>query len=108
LSDDKERLLEVLEKVDKFYVYLAGIRENNILIVSSCEVPNEIEVKGQKYSIIHYTPEEYLSQVVEKEEEIFRNYKIYYFVKSYMRKILDMLACAEVERMSINMNDLDL
>ncbi|MEM0305287.1 MAG: hypothetical protein QW685_09805 [Saccharolobus sp.] len=41
-----------------------------------------------------------MNQVIEKEEELFRKYKIYYFVKTYIRKILDMLACAEVERMS--------
>lgn len=100
MSDEKELLLEALDKIDKFYVYLAGIRDNTLLIVAKCEVPNEIEIRGKKFTVIHYTPDDYLNQVIEKEEELFRKYKIYYFVKSYMRKILDMLACAEVERMS--------
>ncbi|WP_338602000.1 hypothetical protein V6M85_01285 [Sulfolobus tengchongensis] len=106
MSDDKELLLKVLEKVDKFYVYLAGISGNEILLVTTLSVPNEIEVNGQRFKIVSYLPEDYLNQVVEREEEIFRRYKVYYFVKAYMRKILDTLASAEAERMSINFDNL--
>ncbi|AKA75109.1 hypothetical protein SULI_10640 [Saccharolobus solfataricus] len=105
MLDDKEILLSALDKVDKFYVYLAGINSSEILLVTTLNVPNEIEVEGKKFKVVKYHPEDYLSQVVEKEDEIFRKYKIYYFVKAYMRKILDTLSSAEVERMSLDLKD---
>ncbi|GEM_PF-461391 len=105
LLDDKEIVLSALEKVDKFYVYLAGINNNEILLVTTLNVPNEVEIEGKKFKVVTYQPDDYLNQVVEKEYEIFRKYKIYYFVKAYMRKILDTLSSAEVERMSIDIKD---
>ncbi|QGA69291.1 hypothetical protein [Sulfolobus sp. E11-6] len=105
MLDDKEIVLTALEKVDKFHVYLAGIDGSEILLVTTLNVPNELEIEGMKFKIIKYDPEDYLNQVVEKEYEIFRKFKIYYFVKVYMRKILDMLSSAEVERMSVDLKD---
>ncbi len=107
LPDDKDTLLKALDKFDRFHIYLAGIRENCLLLVSDVELPKEIEVDGQIFTILHYKPEDYLQEVIKKEEELFRQYKVYYFVKSYMRRILDTLAYAEVERMSLDNDTFD-
>jgi len=97
--DEKEIVLKALDKIDKWYVMLAGIRENTLLIVSKKVPPNSINVDGIEYSVKYYEPEEYLRVITYNEDE-FRSYKIYYFVKVYMRKVLDILSSLEVQRMS--------
>ena len=105
MMEEKEVVLKALEKVDKWYVQLAGIKGDELLIVSQKEVPKEIEVEGRKLTIKHYFPEEYLT-VITKDENEFRSYHVYYFVKMYMRKVLDLLAYLEVNRIRIDERDL--
>ncbi len=102
---EKEIVLKALEKVDKWYVQLAGIKGKELLIVSQREVPREIEVDGIKLSVKYYSPEEYLNVISNNEEE-FRSYHVYYFVKMYMRKVLDLLAYLEVNKFRIDEKDL--
>lgn len=97
--DEKEVVLKALDKIDKWYVMLAGIRENNLLIVSKKVPPNMINVDGVDYTVKYYEPEEYLKVITQDENE-FRSYKVYYFVKVYMRKVLDILSSLEVQKMS--------
>ncbi|MQL56139.1 hypothetical protein [Acidianus ambivalens] len=105
MMEEKEVVLKALEKVDKWYVQLAGIKGDELLIVSQKEVPKEIEVEGRKLTVKHYSPEEYLN-VITKDENEFRSYHVYYFVKMYMRKVLDLLAYLEVNRIRIDEKDL--
>lgn len=97
--DEKELVLRALDKVDKWYVMLAGIKNNTLLLVSKRGVPNTIEVDGINLIVKHYDPEDYLKVIMHNEEE-FRSYRIYYFVKVYMRKVLDILSSLEVQKMS--------
>ncbi|BDC17785.1 hypothetical protein HS5_06750 [Acidianus sp. HS-5] len=103
--EEKEIVLKALEKVDKWYVQLAGIKGEELLIVSQKEVPREIEVDEIKFSVKHYSPDEYLKAISEDEDE-FRSYHVYYFVKMYMRKVLDLLAYLEVNKFRIDEKDL--
>ncbi|BCU69634.1 hypothetical protein [Stygiolobus caldivivus] len=103
--DEKEVVLTALEQVDKWYVHLAGIKGDTILIVSKKPVPEKLTINGKDYTIKYYTPEQYIETIRTNEEE-FRSFRIYYFVKIYMRKVLDILTQLEVERMSINGDDI--
>ncbi|WP_369611599.1 hypothetical protein [Sulfurisphaera javensis] len=99
MMDEKEIVLKALDRIDKWYVMLAGIKDNNLLIVSKKVPPNVINIDGVDYTIKYYDPEDYLRVITQNEEE-FRSYRIYYFVKVYMRKVLDILSSLEVQRMS--------
>ncbi|BFH72807.1 hypothetical protein SJAV_07510 [Sulfurisphaera javensis] len=99
IMDEKEIVLKALDRIDKWYVMLAGIKDNNLLIVSKKVPPNVINIDGVDYTIKYYDPEDYLRVITQNEEE-FRSYRIYYFVKVYMRKVLDILSSLEVQRMS--------
>ncbi|MFP3065536.1 MAG: hypothetical protein RXR59_08420 [Sulfolobus sp.] len=96
---EKDVVLKALEQVDKWYVQLAGIKGDTLLIISPKEVPRTLIVEGKEYKVVHYHPEEYLD-VIRKNEDEFRSYHVYYFVKVYMRKVLDLLASIELERMT--------
>ncbi|MGC9105995.1 MAG: hypothetical protein ACP5HQ_06200 [Thermoprotei archaeon] len=102
---EKEIVLKALEKVEKWYVHLAGISGDMLLIVSKREVPQEIEVDGKVYKVKHYDPEAYL-EAIRRDENEFRSFRVYYFLKVYMRKVLDLLAQMEVERMSLDLKNL--
>ncbi|NON62816.1 hypothetical protein [Acidianus sp. RZ1] len=104
--DEKELVLKSLDKVDRWYIMLAGIKENNLLLVTKREVPSTVEVDGIFLNVIHYDPDQYLEEV-SRNEELFRSYKVYYFVKTYMRKLLDLLSSLEVQRMSLTLEDFE-
>ena len=97
--EEKEIVLKALDKVEKWYVMLAGIKGNTLLLVSKKEVPRTIEVDGINLEVRYFEPEEYLN-VISQDDEEFRSYHVYYFVKVYMRKVLDILSSLEVQRMS--------
>jgi len=78
---------------------LAGMKGNTLLLVSKKEVPRAIEVDGINLEVKYFEPEEYLRVILQNDEE-FRSYHVYYFVKVYMRKVLDILSSLEVQRMS--------
>ena len=103
--DEKEIVLTALEQVDKWYVQLAGIKEDTLLIVSKKPVPEKLVVNGKEYNVKYYTPEQYIETIKVNEEE-FRSFHIFYFVKIYMRKVLDLLTQLEVEKMSLNEDQL--
>jgi len=96
---DKEIVLRAVEMIGKWDVMIAGIKDKELLIVKRGQCPDEIEIDGKQYSIRHYEPEKYIDIAVNNEEE-FRKYKTIYFVKTYMRKLLDRLASEEVSRIS--------
>ncbi len=98
---DKNIVLEAIEKIGKWDIMLAGIRDNELLIVKNGQCPDKIEINGMSFLIKHYEPEEYIEIAVKNEEE-FRKYKTVYFVKIYMRKLLDRLASEEVNRFSMD------
>jgi len=99
IMDEKEIVLKALDKVDKWYVMLAGIKDNTLLLVSKKEVPKTIEVDGINLEVKYYEPEEYL-RVIQQDDKEFWSYRVYYFVKVYMRKVMDILSSLEVQRMS--------
>lgn len=103
--DEKEIVLTALEQVDKWYVQLAGIKGDTLLIVSKKPVPEKLVVNGKEYNVKYYTPEQYIETIKVNEEE-FRSFHIYYFVKMYLRKVLDLLTQLEVEKMSLNEDQL--
>ncbi|WP_232049001.1 hypothetical protein [Sulfuracidifex tepidarius] len=97
---EKQVVLNAIEGY-KFDVMLAGIMDDSLLIVSKKETPHFYEENGKKYTIIHYYPDDYINLLLQgKEEEVFRPFHVYYFVKVYMRKVLDVLASVEVARMA--------
>jgi hypothetical protein len=99
MSDDRETVLQVVDVVGKWDVMLAGIKGEEVIIVSKKECPSEIRLGERKVRIRRFDPEEYL-RIVCENESLFRDYKMVYFVKVYMRKILDLLASLEVYRLS--------
>ena len=103
--EEKEIVLKALEQIDKWYVHIAGIRGDTLLIVSKKPVPEKLIIDGKEYKVKYYTPEQYIETIRVNEDE-FRSFHIYYFIKVYMRKVLDLLAQLEVERMSINEDEL--
>lgn len=44
----------VLKALDKWYVMLAGIKGDTLLIVSKREVPQKINVDGKDYAVKYY------------------------------------------------------
>ncbi len=101
---EKQVVLNAIEGY-KFHVMLAGILDDKLLIVSRNQPPEFYEENGRKYTVIHFYPEDYVNLLLQgKEQEVFRPFHIYYFVKVYMRKILDVLASVEVARMADEWN----
>ena len=98
--DEKEVVLKALEQVDKWYVQLAGINGETILVVSKKPVPETLVVEGKVYKVKHFDPNQYI-EAIKRDENEFRQYHVYYFVKLYMRKVLEVLAQMELERMSL-------
>lgn len=97
---EKQVVLNAIESY-KFDVMLAGILDDSLLIVSKNKVPEFYEENCKRYRIIHYYPDDYINLLLQgKENEIFRPFHVYYFVKVYMRKVLDVLASVEVARMA--------
>ncbi|QKR00933.1 hypothetical protein GWK48_01450 [Metallosphaera tengchongensis] len=101
MLSDKEIVLQVVDYVGKWDVMLAGIKGNEVLIVSKKECPTEVTIDGNRLMIRRYDPENYVSLLYENDN-VFRDYKIFYFVKVYMRKILDLLASLEAYRLSMD------
>lgn len=102
MLSDKEVVLQVVDMLGKWDIMLAGIRGDEILMVvkgGNKGFPSEINLDNKTFRITYYDSEEYLKLVI-NDENIFRKYRIIYFVKVYMRKILDLLASLEVERLS--------
>ena len=98
--DEKEVVLKALEQVDKWYVHLAGINGETLLIVSKKPVPESLVVEGKEYKVKYYDPDQYI-EAIKRDENEFRGYRVYYFIKLYMRKVLEVLAQMELERMSL-------
>ena len=98
--EEKEVVLKALEQVDKWYVHLAGINGETLLIVSKKPVPESLVVEGKEYKVKYYDPDQYI-EAIKKDENEFRGYRVYYFIKLYMRKVLEVLAQMELERMSL-------
>ena len=98
--DEKEVVLKALEQVDKWYVQLAGINGETLLIVSKKPVPESLVVEGKEYKVKYYDPDQYI-EAIKRDENEFRGYRVYYFIKLYMRKVLEVLAQMELERMSL-------
>ena len=98
--EEKEVVLKALEQVDKWYVHLAGINGETLLIVSKKPAPESLVVEGKGYKVKYYDPDQYI-EVIKRDENEFRGYRVYYFIKLYMRKVLEVLAQMELERMSL-------
>ncbi|EWG06844.1 MAG: hypothetical protein ASUL_07729 [Candidatus Aramenus sulfurataquae] len=103
---DKEVVMKVVEDVGRWEVMLAGINGDEILMVKKGKCADKACVEGKEYKVKWFDPEDYLKRILE-DEEVFRKYKVVYFVKAYLRKVLDVLASAEVQRMSMDLNKLD-
>ena len=106
MLSDKEVVLQAIEMVGKWDVMLAGTKGNEILIVSKRECPNSLSIDGRNLNVKRYDPDTYIN-ILQEDENVFRNYKVYYFVKVYMRKILDLLAYLEVSRLSMDFKTLE-
>lgn len=101
MLNDKDIVLQAVDAVGKWDVMLAGIKNDEILIVSKRECPSHLTIDGNTLTIRRYDPDNYI-QLLYQDEKVFRDYKIFYFVKTYMRKILDLLAYLEVSRLSMD------
>ncbi|ARM76775.1 hypothetical protein [Acidianus manzaensis] len=103
MLSDKDIVLSVVETLGKWDIMLAGIKGNELLMViknrEKKEYPKDLEIDGKKFNINYYDSEEYFT-LLKDDESIFRSYNIVYFVKVYMRKVLDTLTYLEVERLS--------
>ncbi|AWR98342.1 hypothetical protein DFR86_10805 [Acidianus sulfidivorans JP7] len=106
MLSDKEVVLSAVETLGKWDIMLAGIKDNELLMVIkrrdndvSKSYPDTLEVDGRTFNVKYYDSEEYFN-LLRSDETIFRKYNIVYFVKVYMRKVLDTLAYLEVEKLS--------
>ena len=57
---EKEVVLKALEQVDKWYVHLAGINGETLLIVSKKPVPESLVVEGKEYKVKYYDLDQYI------------------------------------------------
>ncbi|WP_252896684.1 hypothetical protein [Metallosphaera hakonensis] len=82
---EKEIVLQAVEMVGKWDVMLAGIKGDELLIVSKKECPNQLTIEGMKLNVKRYDPDNYISLLYENEN-IFRDYRVFLLCKGLHEK----------------------
>ena len=57
-------------------------------------------VKRKTNKVKYYDPDHYI-EAIKRDESEFGGYRVYYFIRLYMRKVLEVLAQMELERTSL-------